>query len=121
MKKVYGESRIDTCPFCDNKAFLKNEQGIPVCKDHKKSLMEVKCVCGEYLEPKEGKYGSFFTCINCGIITKRKAKEMATFSQDKPKVNKSAQKETTPEPSPEIHNPKEEKYLTPDEVDMYFT
>jgi hypothetical protein len=116
MRKVYGESRTDTCPFCDKPAYSKNEQKIPVCKDHTKSLMEVKCVCGEYLEPKEGKYGSFFTCINCGTITKRKALEMATFQKDEPKINNSAKEEPK-----EIHNPKEEKYLTPDEVDIYFT
>ena len=111
MRKVYGESRIDACPFCDKGAFVKNSQSIPVCKEHKDSLMEVKCTCGEYLEPKEGKYGAFFLCSNCGIISKKKAKEMAEFEKDKPKINESSK----------IHNPKEERYLTPEEVDIDFT
>ena len=52
----------------------KNEQGIPVCPNHKGSrLNDFKCACGDYLDIKEGKYGIFFVCMNCGTINLQKA------------------------------------------------
>lgn len=76
-KKVYGQSKIENCPFCEKQATSANSQGIPVCKDHKDSkLPELKCLCGEYLELRSGKWGPFFTCLNCGNINLRKALEV---------------------------------------------
>lgn len=75
-KKVYGYSQETSCPFCGDKATSKNTQGIPVCSDHtEKELLDLKCLCGEYLDLKFGKYGPFFTCMKCGIVSLKKAME----------------------------------------------
>ena len=88
-KKVYGESRIDNCPFCGRRALTKNSEGVPVCADHKnKSLPRMKCVCGEPLDVMEGKWGAYFNCINCGNISFRKGLDMnPPIEQEKPKDN----------------------------------
>jgi len=76
-RKIYGLSKIETCPFCDKNAITVNKQGIPVCQKHKKeSLPDMKCVCGEYLDLRTGKYGPYFECMNCGNINFNKAMEM---------------------------------------------
>lgn len=37
---------------------------------HKNSVLEdLKCICGEYLDIKSGKYGVYFSCIKCGNIS----------------------------------------------------
>jgi hypothetical protein len=78
MRKVYGVSKIDLCPFCNKQSVTRNKQGVPVCNAHKESLVpDIKCVCGEYLELLSGKYGVFFKCINCGNISMKKALELA--------------------------------------------
>ena len=75
-RKVYGYSQEASCPFCGDVAVLKNSQDIPVCKDHKDNeLNDLKCLCGEYLDLKFGKFGPFFTCIKCGAVTMKKALE----------------------------------------------
>ena len=69
MKKVYGAYKVLVCPFCGSTASVKNPQGVPTCTKHSKMLLEdMKCLCGAYLDIKEGKFGPFFTCENCGII-----------------------------------------------------
>lgn len=70
IPKKYGESWTDKCPFCGKQATTINNQNIPVCSGHKNaSLEEMKCLCGEYLEIKHGKYGVYFFCIKCGNIS----------------------------------------------------
>ncbi|MBN1645901.1 hypothetical protein JW868_02570 [Candidatus Woesearchaeota archaeon] len=77
QRRVYGESRIDECPFCGKRCYIKNPQGIPVCKDHQnKTLENLKCVCGEWLDLRQGKWGPFFTCMNCGNMSVKKAMQM---------------------------------------------
>jgi len=77
IPKRYGESKVDKCPFCLQSAFLTNGQGIPVCKTHQDAeLGEMKCICDETLEMKMGKFGVFFTCINCGPTNMRKVLEI---------------------------------------------
>ena len=39
-------------------------------------MNEMKCACGEHLEVKNGKYGVFFLCMNCGPVNVRKVFEM---------------------------------------------
>jgi hypothetical protein len=75
-KKVYGASRMECCPLCGAHALMKNKQGIPVCVDHKDFSIELKCACGSWLDPKEGKWGTFFVCIHCGAISWQKAMAM---------------------------------------------
>jgi predicted RNA-binding Zn-ribbon protein involved in translation (DUF1610 family) len=77
MRKRYGESRIETCPFCGRQAIIKNVQGIPVCTDHRDKLLpEMKCTCGEHLLIQNGKFGVFFNCFKCGNINFRKILEI---------------------------------------------
>lgn len=77
IPKRYGQSKIDKCPFCGRQAFAKNKQDVPVCTDHKNtSLDEMKCMCGKTLEMRSGKWGIFFSCLNCGNLNLRKALEI---------------------------------------------
>ena len=75
--KHYGQSRIEKCPFCERQGTVKNPQGVPVCASHsKEALGELKCACGRFLFLKEGKFGVFFICTNCGNLTLRKVLEI---------------------------------------------
>ena len=77
IPKRYGESKIDKCPFCSQSAFLTNGQNIPVCKTHHDAeLGEMKCICGEVLDLMTGKFGVFFSCMNCGNMNMRKVLEI---------------------------------------------
>lgn len=77
MRKRYGQSQIPRCPFCHNQATTTNAQKLPVCQKHTASRLDsLKCACGSWLDLKHGKYGAFFTCINCGTVTMRKALEI---------------------------------------------
>lgn len=74
-RRVYGQSQKLICPFCGNLATAKNEQGLPVCRHHAKNELNLKCVCGDWLDVREGKYGTFFLCINCGPVSYSKGLE----------------------------------------------
>ncbi|MFP4424031.1 MAG: hypothetical protein ACLFP2_02245 [Candidatus Woesearchaeota archaeon] len=77
IPKRYGESKVDKCPFCSERAIAMNKQGIPVCRKHTdRELGLMRCICGEILDLKHGKYGPFFTCMSCGPINMRKALEI---------------------------------------------
>ncbi len=76
LPKKYGQSQTIACPFCGDAATSKNSQGLPVCRHHTKDEMNLKCVCGDYLDIKEGKYGAYFSCFHCGNISWSKAMEM---------------------------------------------
>lgn len=77
IPKRYGQSKINRCPFCEKQSTTENIQGIPTCSVHKKEeLLDFKCVCGEWLDIKKGKYGAFFLCMNCGPISLSKALEI---------------------------------------------
>ena len=96
IPKRYGESRIDKCPFCGMQATTVNSQKVPVCSRHKNFELEnLKCLCGDYLDIKHGKYGVFFSCMNCGNINLKKALEINDV-QDKKEVKevKSSREET---------------------------
>jgi hypothetical protein len=55
----------------------KNKQGIPVCINHKEdTLDDIRCICGSYLDLKDGKFGPYFNCLNCGNINFRKGLEL---------------------------------------------
>jgi hypothetical protein len=77
IPKRYGESKIARCPFCSQQAFSKNKEGVPVCADHKNSSLDgLKCLCGNFLEMREGKWGPFFICERCGTRNMTQAIEM---------------------------------------------
>ena len=82
-KKVYGSYKISTCPFCSRTATSKNEQGLDVCHQHTKSIMEEsKCICGSWLELRQGKFGPYFHCEKCG--NKNFSKGMEVIQSVKP-------------------------------------
>lgn len=84
IPKRYGQSRINNCPFCGKIGVTKNKQGVPVCLMHKDEyLSDVKCVCGEYLDVFEGKWGPYFRCMNCGNINFKKGLDMNPQVKDK--------------------------------------
>jgi hypothetical protein len=101
IPKRYGQSKIESCPFCQKQAVAHNSQGIPVCSQHRdEKLQDIKCACGSWLELKIGKWGPYFQCIRCGNINFKKAMEMnapskaTTPSQDKLDIKKNAKNET---------------------------
>ncbi len=105
-KKVYGQSKINTCPFCNKQATTENKQGVPTCQQHKNNSLDLKCACGSWLEIRKGKYGPFCTCIECGIISLNKALEINKDIKVKTTI-------TTQENSKNIT-------VTSDEVDFLF-
>ena len=95
MRKRYRESRIDKCPFCGKMGVIKNNQGVPVCINHKgNELKDLKCVCGEWLDIKQGKWGPYFHCMNCGNVSFKKGLEMNPQVKDNQK-KKTERKEIT--------------------------
>ena len=77
IPKRYGQSKVDQCPFCGRHATTSNPQGVPVCTSHKESKLEdIRCVCGEHLEVRTGKFGAYFSCINCGNVNMKKILEL---------------------------------------------
>ena len=80
-RKVYGQSKQDTCYFCGANANIENSQGFIVCKDHKdKDVEPIRCLCGQWLDIRKSKWGAFFVCNNCGPVNINKAKE---YSENK--------------------------------------
>ncbi len=91
-KKVYGQSMERTCPFCHKIATQKNPQGLNVCYQHTKQVMEdIKCACDKWLEQRVGKFGPYFNCMKCGNISYAKAMEMKSLG---PKTTSSSQPES---------------------------
>ncbi|MBS3113625.1 hypothetical protein J4448_00840 [Candidatus Woesearchaeota archaeon] len=81
IPKIYGQSRIDKCPFCDKQATVMSKQDVPVCLSHKEEkLDDLKCVCGSSLEMLHGKFGVFFSCIKCGNMNLNKVLEFNTIN-----------------------------------------
>lgn len=73
FKKVYGEYKTDTCPFCEKQALFTNKAGIAVCKDHVQTEQPpLKCMCGAYVDIIKGKYGNYAQCLRCGNIPLKK-------------------------------------------------
>ena len=73
MRKAYGMSKTEKCPFCNATALSVNKQGVPVCRQHIKLDLNMKCACGEWLDVKKSKWGAFFLCSRCGPISLAKA------------------------------------------------
>ncbi len=96
---------------------MKNSQGLPVCNDHTKSILEgKKCACGETLQIKESKWGAFFLCKNCGPISTKKAKEGIDNSEYN--INKKYRKQIPTQESSK--KPDGEKIMTLDELEDFF-
>ncbi len=98
IPKRYGESKRMDCPFCQKPATLNNAQGIPTCLAHKEQqLPDLKCMCGSWLELRQGDWGPYFNCTNCGNLSFAKAMARST-------------------PAPEQQQPAAEKKSTPTHI-----
>ena|SRR3989338_2512211 len=64
---------LENCPFCGRQAIAKNPQGVAVCTSHREKYLELRCVCGSWLEVMNGKYGVYCNCLKCGNIPLKKA------------------------------------------------
>lgn len=113
-RKVYGSYQQAQCPFCGKVALAKNEQGVPVCNTHKKSMLQdMKCVCGSWLDVRPGKYGAFALCERCGPMSLNKAYSMTGG----PKEHKPEPK-AKPKYAPKIKKDGRETVITSDELDF---
>ena len=75
-QKAYGHTKSAECPFCGKQATTKSTQGLPVCRQHiEEELLDMKCICGEYLDLKFSKHGPFFVCMKCGCVNFKKGLE----------------------------------------------
>jgi len=130
-KKVYGQSKVDKCPFCGKTATTENSQGVPTCISHKnEELLDYKCMCGEWLELRKGKWGPFFLCMRCGPISFKKGMEVNEHILAQKKARQAKADEKKPENkksaydiTPDEDNPKKKKetVITSDEVDLYYS
>jgi len=123
---VYGEYKTVHCPFCSRLATQKNEQGIEVCYQHvKQTVDEVKCTCGSWLEPRGGKFGRYFNCINCGNVNYEKAMQIKEITAKKTEnVEKSVEKKEvikpiTPRVIPREREERKETIITSRDVDYF--
>ncbi len=72
----YGQSRVDSCPYCGGQATAENEFGVPTCRHHVKADMpSLKCFCGDWLDVAKGKWGPYFRCMQCGNLSWSKGLE----------------------------------------------
>ncbi len=114
-KKTYGDYKRNNCSFCGKYATQKTETGLDVCRDHLKAkLEEIKCTCGSWLEQRNGKFGPYFNCLNCGNFNFNKGMEIKAITmKDQPttKTITSKKPKTSSKPfqrtSYEKKNPKE--------------
>ena len=130
IPKRYGQSRIDECPFCGKHAVTENQQGVPVCQKHKeKELLNLKCLCGGWLDVRKGKYGAYFNCMKCGNINFRRGIEMnpdienrtdsVKTENKKEEPHKQTKSEIRKELKEEKEKQRKELVLRSDEVDFY--
>ena len=121
IPKKYGQSKTDLCPFCKKIATTKNKQQVPVCYAHKTSILQdLTCFCGDYLELKDGKFGIYFNCTNCGNINIKKALEMNPELGKEPKTKEKTINHTKPTIKTK-NKKKKEITITSDEVDIYYS
>jgi len=118
IPKRYGQSKIDLCPFCRKAATTKNSQQVPVCYAHKASILkDLTCFCGDYLELRDGKFGIYFSCTNCGNINIKKTLEM------NPELGKESKMEekTISKKETRLKENKKEITITSDDVDVKYS
>ena len=121
LKKKYGDYRVDSCPFCGVRATTENNQGVPVCIKHKdEKLLDLKCVCGDWLDVKKGKFGPYFNCFKCGNISFSKAMELNQIVA-KPKNTETKEAKTVT--SKKDETPKEKRkeiQITSDDIGITY-
>lgn len=89
-KKVYGESRLASCPFCGRNGVARNSQGVPVCEAHRShNIDNLRCACGSALDLRIGKWGPYGFCDSCGNISWSKVCELNSMTKEaKPASNR---------------------------------
>ncbi len=137
-KKIYGQSKTNECLFCGAVAFVKNEQQAPTCLAHKQERIgDMKCLCGSWLDIRESKWGVFFTCMSCGVLSLRKVKDIhpeafvpKTENRKQTAVGgtqtagsgRQTQKTTSTRlPTIDSLRPTGEVFITSDDVDLYYS
>ncbi len=119
-KKTYGVYKTVTCPFCSRQATQKNEQGIEVCHQHSKQVVEeIKCTCGSWLEPRAGKFGRYFNCVNCGNVNYEKAMQIKEITQGTMKKVEPLPQTVTAVSSHVVQKEKKETIITSRDVDYF--
>lgn len=69
MPKIYGEYKTTDCPFCGKQAHFANKAKLPVCKDHKDTeYPSYRCPCGDWIDIKSGRFGTYGSCMRCGNV-----------------------------------------------------
>ncbi len=113
FRKRYGESRVDSCPFCGKQGVTKNSQGVPVCLAHKGDVLsDLKCACGSYVDIKSGKWGAYASCIRCGNVNLRKVLELSPIKRPQEKVKDAPQQKEPAE--------RKEVVVRSDELDFLY-
>jgi len=120
IPKRYGESKKQACPFCGKQAVTQNKQGVPVCVKHKSEYLDLKCICGDWLDVKSGKWGPYCTCVRCGNISWSKAMEAnPNITEGSSSGTEKRQKQVpAKKPYRPIRETKKEVVLTSDELDL---
>ncbi len=96
VRNAYGTTSLSRCPFCQKTALVKNKLGLNVCKDHTNAeIPDLKCICKESMELKEGKFGPFCICRRCGIMNLKKALEVNKINMTQPVTSKEEIQSTT--------------------------
>lgn len=96
IPKRYGESKKQDCPFCGKAALAQNMQGVPTCLAHKEQkLADMKCLCGSWLDLRQGDWGPYFNCTKCGNLSFSKGMARSTPTETKNAVLPASQKKPT--------------------------
>ena len=119
FQKQYGYSKVDKCPFCGKQSVTKNEQGVPVCPKHsKKELLDLKCVCGSWLDLRIGKFGPYFECMKCGNINFNRGLELnPQIMKEEEEQEEANEKEKRELKEEEQEKSRERKRYDPDDVE----
>lgn len=122
IPKRYGQSKIDLCPFCEKAATAKNIQDVPVCQNHKKTLLpDLKCSCNSYMDLRKGKFGVYFSCMNCGNMNIKKALSLNPSLESGMPSDKSGEKIANKPLEKTIKKETKEITITSDEVDINYS
>lgn len=142
IPKRYGESKKQNCPFCDKPATTTSDEGVPVCRIHKnESVGLLRCLCGESLDIRAGKWGPYGVCMRCGNISWAKVLSCNTIRprSTAPQTDSSSNS-SGPSSNPAIPKQRQQQFrktyktesekktsagnkeivMTSDEVDFYF-
>lgn len=104
-KKQYGSYKTDICIVCGAQAFKTNAQGLPTCKRHMETDMpNLRCLCGDPVEIRTGKYGAYAFCMRCGNKNLKKILEM------NPEQAQSRAEQRVPSKEPDEKRKKEYEY-----------